>query len=291
MATFWVMVIQVPSDPADNEHHLKRTPNVPSPQWNNNYVPKNQYSSTTRFLFVAGLGGVGHHGWLAILKKGEVCRSAYDAELALKELWFGKDLLADDYAQEVKRILASTKESVGGGLICLNVRLSGGHMFSYPDNNSLKHHPNVYTLALLAEQVGVDLRILVQHRHPAPQLVSLSIHRNFLPLPAQAHQMTNQGALLNAQLDLIDPNFFVCSGFDSVKDLKTVIEEHVIGGMTTVPEHKLSTAIDEHYRGYIDDPDMAWTEIMEQIDSQKLKVKVLEMDAYYSHLKDTICQR
>ena len=164
-------------------------------------------------------------------------------------------------------------------------------MFSYPENNSLKHHPNVYTLALLAEEVGVDLRILVLHRHPAPQLVSLSIHRNLFPLPNQAHQMTNQAALLNAQLDLIDPRFFVCTGFDSVKDLRTVIEEHIIGGMTTVPERKLSTAIDKHYRGNIDDPDVAWAEISDHMDGKKLKPKIMEMDAYYSHLKDAICPR
>jgi len=300
LALFWLMVWSRDDQhlPAAAETSINygSMSNEPSIDWDKTFVPKEHFSSTTRFLFIAGLGGVGHHGWLAALKKGEVCRSAYDAEKALKELWFGKDTLADEFAQNFKDILASTKESIersdqGGGVICLNVRLAGGHMFSYPESNDPKHHPNVYTLALLAEEVGVDLRIVVQHRHPAPQLVSLSVHRNFLPLPSQAHQMTNQAAMLNSQLSLIDPQFFVCAGFDSLGDLRYTVEEHVIGSMVTVPPHRLSTAIQEYYRANIDDPNLAWSEIAKQKDGQNLKIKILEMNAYYSHLKESICPK
>jgi len=287
-----------------------------SVEWNQtSFVPKQQFSTTTRFLFVAGLGGTGHHGWLAVLKKSGVCRGSFKAEQALKELWMGQDLRADDHAARVQEILTQTKEYVerrttsgSGGIVCLNAVLPGGHLFSYPENNSPRHHPNVYTLARLAEEVGIDLRLVVLHRHPAPQLVSLSVHRQFLALPGQAHQMTNQGALLNAELLLLDPQFYVCAGFDAVWDLRHVIAEHVAGGMVTTtatttdagvvpsPDEAnnsllLSKSIKEHYRARMDDPRQAWSEIHKFKDGQKIQIKLVEMHAYYSYLKDIVCRR
>ena len=83
-------------------------------------------------------------------------------------------------------------------------------MLSYPTSNNVIHHPNIYTLIQVANDISstisstttkeeeeendtsykIDVRLLVVHREPTTQLVSLSINREFLPLDLESIQMS-----------------------------------------------------------------------------------------------------
>jgi hypothetical protein len=113
-------------------------------------------------------------------------------EEALVDLWWGDDSRAGEYAEQLKGALKHSARAVAdrewATVFCLNTLPNSNSrtMLSYPDNNSPLHHPSVYSLARLAEDVGADLRII------PPQLVSLSIYRRFVELPEEAQQMSNQ---------------------------------------------------------------------------------------------------
>jgi len=77
------------------------------------------------------------------------------------------------------------------------------------------HHPDMQTLAMLAEQARVDLRILVVSRDARDTLVSTSVHRlgEFPPWHEEAAVLGNAAAALAAELALVDPRFLVCARF------------------------------------------------------------------------------
>ena len=254
-------------------------------------VRKKQSSNRVRFLFVAGLGGTGHHGWQAVLEEGKVCKSSPSVKNAIKRLWFGEDSQSDRYAIELKAAFRKTASAVNlldnSTLFC--VHLVHGPMLSYPEKNNPTHHPNVWSLARLAEDSGVDLRIIVIHRHPANQLVSLSLHRHYMDLANEAHQMSNQGAILNSQLQLVDPNFFICTSFSTAVNDRFDIEQHVIGGMAGFEINKMSKAIKRFYRAEQDDPYAASREIQKAMQDNSARLKIDEMEFYYRYLTGIIC--
>lgn len=91
-------------------------------------------------------------------------------------------------------------------------------MMSYPNfggNNKAIRHPDVHLLARLAEQAGVDLRVVVIIRDPASILVSTTINRNFNPFHIQLRVLADNQAILLQQLREIDRRFWVCHDFDA----------------------------------------------------------------------------
>ena len=86
-------------------------------------------------------------------------------------------------------------------------------MMSYPNfggNDKSIHHPDVRFIAKIAEQAGVDLRILVLQRHAKQILVSTTIHRHFGKLNHQAHVLADNAMVLHGQLSALDGSFFEC---------------------------------------------------------------------------------
>jgi len=265
-------------------------------------VKKTVYSSRARFLFIAGLGGTGHHGWRAVLKGGHLCWPSNFPALVLWHLWFGADEESDMHAENLKRAFEERAQEavLAGGnnetsaLHCLNTAddRKDESMFSYPNNNDKTHHPNVYTLARIAEDAGIDLRIVVLHRHPANQLVSLSLNRDFMDLPGEAHQMSNQGGILNSQLQLIDPDFFVCTPFDSVSDERGMLQAFVSGGMEGRSGNgEVVKAVEMHYRAGRDDVDAAMRRIRNETNGKQIEIKIEEMTMYHEYLKEVLCKR
>lgn len=275
------------------------------------FVKKTQYSNQVRFLFVAGLGGTGHHGWKSVLYNGQVCQWARETEKNLRRFWYGANAQADHYADKVKadfqRIaVAAQMTNNNATLYCLHL-MGKGSMLSYPDFNNPTHHPNMWSLARLAEEAGVDLRLVIIHRHPANQLVSLSLHRKFMNLADESHQMANNGAFLNAQLQLIDPNFYMCVGFDAVNEERVALGTHVMGGMGQAPPStnatatshnnhtnpKLTQALAELYNiKHPDDPAAAMREMEAALpDGMGFNRKIQEMEMNYNLLRHDICTR
>jgi len=214
-------------------------------------VQRPSTNNFARFVFFAGLGGTGHHGWHATMAHSGACTTHPEAESRMRKLWYGDDGSVDlYYDQLVAELRKTTEHHVKTGtkqLYCLNT--IKGSMLSYPDCNSKRHHPDLVSLARAAADADADLRVVVLHRDPAPMLVSLSLHRELLPLAEEAQQMGNQAAILYAQLASIDPQLFLCAPFTGVVQRADQISNFVVGGLG----ESFADAIREHYLSKDDD--------------------------------------
>jgi len=210
--------------------------------------PTNNFA---RFVFFAGLGGTGHHGWHEAMGKSTACITHPKAESLMRKLWYGDDASVDVfYDQLVVELRQTTQHHIKTGvkqLYCLNI--IKGSMLSYPDCNSKRHHPDLVSLANAAAEARADLRVVVMHRDPAPMLVSLSLHRGLLPLAEEANQMSNQAAILYAQLSSIDPQLFICVPFTGVFERADHISDFVVSGLG----QSFAAAIRSHYIDKDDD--------------------------------------
>lgn len=214
-------------------------------------VPKPSTNNFARFVFFAGLGGTGHHGWHETMGKSSACIGHPAAEDHMRKLWYGDDSSVDLFFDKlVAELRDTTQHHINTGtkqLYCLNVLQ--GSMLSYPDCNSKRHHPDLVSLTRAAAEARADLRVVVMHRDPAPMLVSLSLHRNLLPLAEEANQMGNQAAILHAQLSSIDQNLFICVPFTGVVNRADQISAFVVGDLG----QSFTSAIHSHFIDKDDD--------------------------------------
>lgn len=196
-------------------------------------IRKSMYSNSTRFVFVAGIEGTGHH-LLAVLFK-----ECYDLGLCIEDtrlespiipakknfsggIFFvnGKeDLSTVERSREnfVNRLRAARNDHPER-LIILNTL--GIVMSSYPNfggPDKVFKRPDLPVLAHLAEEAGVDLRVLVLTRSPKDILVSTTVHRKFGGMQ-EALVLADNAAVLAAQVQLVDPKFVMCAPFDRLVD-------------------------------------------------------------------------
>lgn len=226
-----------------------------------------------RFVFFAGLGGTGHHGWQVVMQTEKLCEQHVQAEEHLRNLWYGDDGKADVYYTQLRNEFSSTVQRTPKNharLYCLNIL--AGSMLSYPDCNSKRHHPDLISLTRAAAEAVVDLRIVVMHRDPAPMLVSLSFHRNFMDAPMEAQQMGNQAAILSAQLQSIDSKFYMCTAFTGVYGHAEMLAQWLVGDLNDTAIGDFSRAIRKHYRDEVEDVTGAQFEIKQKAPHVQVKL-------------------
>lgn len=243
-------------------------------------IPQPPANNFARFVFFAGLGGTGHHGWHKTMGSSGACTTHHAAERRMRDLWYGNDESVDlSYDQLVAELRNTTLQHIKTGtkqLYCLNI--IKGSMLSYPDCNSKRHHPDLVSLSNAAADAGADLRIVVMHRDPAPMLVSLSLHRNLLPLAEEANQMGNQAAILHSQLAAIHPQSFMCTPFTGVVSRADAISNFVTQGMGG----SFADAIRSHYLSKEDDVAGARAEVLKH--AQKIVSKMKTWEAFHGLL-------
>ena len=108
----------------------------------------------------------------------------------------------------------------GGGIVPLNVlneRVSG--MMSYPNflgRTRALQNPDVPALAKLAEDAGVDLRIVLLLRHPR-SVVRSGMRRGYEKsgLIHAISMYTATLSLLSTHLSLLDPSFIACWRYEA----------------------------------------------------------------------------
>ena len=214
----------------------------PPPAGDDAIVAKRAFSNKARFVFVAGLGGSGHHAFKEVFGASRACR-AVDAETdrLMRALWY-EDAGAD--ATFAKFVAALARAARTPGLHCLN--LLRGTMLGYPDNNDKTHHPDLVTLAAACERAGADLRVVVLSRAPEPIVASTAVRRKYLGVAEEVTQMSNQLAFLSTQLEAVDAAFFVCVAYaPDASRVAGPVAAHLAGGLPT--EHHLAAAIARHY--------------------------------------------
>lgn len=216
------------------------------------FVKKTVFSEKTRFVFIAGLEGTGHHAYMDFFEAcadaaGGVCAASQSfvkllfnpgnkwdpVTLGMKP--FGVFVYPWDTPANSSGIQAMRQNLIrhfqlasnSGKLVLLNTLTSNANfdpelpgfagitpgMVSYPnyngDDKGLKH-VDVHELAYLAEQAGVDLRIVVGARPAGEILVSVIDHRHFLPPFVETAILADDAAALSAQLELVDDAFVMC---------------------------------------------------------------------------------
>jgi len=200
-------------------------------------VAKTHVSSKVRFVFFAGLEGSGHHGIrAAYVASGAICASG---EAVTRELHAGgvrprgafvygsqrgEDVRAHRAAAiDTFRRLDAEPRSRSARLVFLNAgdKSSRSGEMSYPNfggGDKALHTPDVAVLVRLAEDAGVDLRVVVFTRGAEDILRSTTVHRHFGTEVHEAAVLADSAAKLAAQLRMIDPAFVACVTTDALRD-------------------------------------------------------------------------
>jgi len=200
-------------------------------------VKKDAVSSKVRFVFFAGLEGSGHHGVNSAYKEcGVMCASA---KAVAQELLAGGDQPhgAFVYGRQTDEQIRSHRAAAidafrrveaehGSGparLVFLNAAPpllgDGTGEMSYPNysgSDKALHNPDVTVLARLAEDAGVDLRVVVLRRGAEDILRSTTMHRHFCSEAHEAAVLAESAAYLAAQLRMLDPAFVECVTIDAL---------------------------------------------------------------------------
>jgi len=230
-------------------------------QWARPLLAKRAHSAR-RLIFLAGLEGSGHHLWVALFKAcGATGRCTSDADLA-RQLWsngataglwsFETNLYKPRKAkrweythpdkhwyngfkqkeQEVRKSLHRVSQSSAPGLVLANnfvdtvrVRFKLGMMSypNFPEPMKIFKTPDVRLLAELAEDEGVDFRVLFLHRSAA-ELLKSTTERQFGGWDSEAVILEHNAQALRAQLQLLDPAFVLCVDYDRMPELPTGFE-------------------------------------------------------------------
>lgn len=198
------------------------------------FVRKTRFNETSRFVFVAGVEGTGHHAAGSFFEVCEEKRLCVGAKQVVQRLLYDggveptgifvyqrdtdPSLLLERRAKLIQHFVAM---SYGSNLNVINTAPSfkTTGMMSYPNflgKQRAFDHINLPVLASLAEKAGIDLRVLVLARDPLEILVSTTIHRVFDTRPVQAAVLADNAAVLAAELQLLDPEFFMCVPYDEI---------------------------------------------------------------------------
>lgn len=99
----------------------------------------------------------------------------------------------------------------------------GSGMFSYPNYNAQHKaldHPDALSLALMAESVGLDLRILVLQRS-GYEIISSTVNRNFGNGASEGKILIDNAAAMLAQIQLLSHDFFKCVKYRDLGKMKS----------------------------------------------------------------------
>eukprot|EP00438_Fugacium_kawagutii_P002999 Skav233478 [mRNA] locus=scaffold1310:45576:47465:+ [translate_table: standard] len=180
--------------------------------------PKRVVSESCRFIYFAGLEGTGHHFWQKMLPNLNPSKQ-WACDLSDDLWWYfatTKEAVRSKYLTRVKQLISDANRQLSsqtGAIVPLNVLCEKGGMHSYPsfggDARAIQI-PDLLALAKLAQDVKVDLRIVVMLRDPE-KVVSSGLRRGFERDFLHAiKRYTSVLASMKAQLDLLDPSFITC---------------------------------------------------------------------------------
>jgi len=124
----------------------------------------------------------------------------------------------------IKSYLKGLNEKSGDHLyyVGLESTLRTG-MFSYPNFNGIYKsldHPDIYQLGLLAEQAGIDYRILVIQRNSNAILKSVD-RRDFGRANEEPKILIDNAAVLHTQLTLLDRRFYHCIDYEDLATIRS----------------------------------------------------------------------
>ena len=203
-----------------------------------NHITKTRFSNNTRFIFVAGLEGTGHHFLGNILQGSHIFRVSsadpircnlmrLDSSRGLFDLNMDSDAYHQQEQKTIKLFRTLSSNSTSFTLRVLNTHIDANEncytgMMSYPNGISGTSWPDLGSLAEMAERAGIDLRIIVLTRPSIPMIRSISSRvRN---VQKNSHLAEIGAIKLSKQLSSIDASFYSCVSYD---DLTSVTRDAI----------------------------------------------------------------
>eukprot|EP00510_Aplanochytrium_minuta_P006830 CAMPEP_0184032230 /NCGR_PEP_ID=MMETSP0955-20130417/2866_1 /TAXON_ID=627963 /ORGANISM="Aplanochytrium sp, Strain PBS07" /LENGTH=701 /DNA_ID=CAMNT_0026318225 /DNA_START=117 /DNA_END=2222 /DNA_ORIENTATION=+ len=216
-----------------------------------------------RLVFFVGLEGTGHHLWQGIVMK-LLKANQLNAECKMNDVimhpaggcWApynnGKGFFcsgASESFQDGYKMAADAmirlKESNATGTHMLNLVHRGwkgncGSLASYPcfsGSEKNLQHPDVLKLAELAENIGIDFRVVLLMRKAEELVISDIWHRHFNighPKMYEERVLENNAASIYTTIATMDPKFYSCTQYD---DATFSTADHV-GSLMQIPTLK-----------------------------------------------------
>ena len=173
-------------------------------------IKKTKFSGGS-IIFVAGVEGVGHHAIYPIAMK-YVSSQTRDA--------MRNYIILDAHSKAGHNHLVKTLKSIKTlGLHFLNPDLDAGDVYSFPfgafrdcryrTNGRSICNPDLYDLAKVGEEAGMNFIIILLERTFQANLIADSIHRHLSTTFEQAKVLVNSHLVLTSALELLDPKFII----------------------------------------------------------------------------------
>lgn len=207
-------------------------------------IVKRNTNGKSRLIFVAGLEGTGHHAWSDMFKECvtlKKCEVEYNLTQALMHFDHTKHILHGLFGavdapfnalqiHKVMEIMQALSQRPGDNMYLVGltfVRLSA--MMSYPNYNGLNKaldHPDISTLAMIAEWAGIDFRVIVLLREAGDILKSTA--RRGIGGREEPKILLSNAAALHSQMLLLDRKFYHCVQYKELGKLSQHGKEQLV---------------------------------------------------------------
>ena len=222
-------------------------------------------------VFIAGLEGVGHH-MFSVLGRQHTTRPMYTALREYLAVASWKDDSLEQYGparqglvDELRRLQNQTVEEDGSTVFFLNTVFADEsvNMFSMPWGGPrcyLRRFARVmcnidlFDLARVVEEAGLDFRIVVLKRSLGASIVSASVNRNFGTIISQTRILSLSWSLLMESLRTIDSAFYGFLDYEDMIQEPSTSAVKLVNLLGLDPASSLAqhfnTTLQESYREY-----------------------------------------
>lgn len=201
----------------------------------NGFITKNFGYGKSRLLFVAGLEGAGHHAWQDMFQEcvtAKHCEVHVNLTQSLMQFdpvkltvhgLFGAEDAQINAAQlsNVFHMMKTIATMPGDRLYLVGLCfVKRSAMMSYPNYNGVNKaldHPDISTLAALAELAALDFRVLILQR--SAQEILASTRRRDIGGNDEPKVLLDNAAALYAQMKLVDRSFYHCVQYRDLGDM------------------------------------------------------------------------
>jgi len=206
-------------------------------------LPKMAYSNKTRFVFIVGLEGTGHHLWKPIWEAcslNSICLQPPTipgfklSDKAMKGGLNGVMIskpqvegIVNVFLNNINKVISDQPKTYVLNTWGHSDWSAGGGQMSYPSFMPSCRDlsiPDVRLMAELFETVGIDFRLLVVRRDPLDVLISTTVHRHFGTAIENGalYAKVIERSMIGEQLARLDSAFYECLVYE---DLNAIPEK------------------------------------------------------------------
>lgn len=201
-------------------------------------LQKTVFSNKTRFVFVMGLEGSGHHMFHKVFAKCKKCKcipSLHNfrfCQNSNKKGLFGSEITREEITQEMDYLQAEAEKwtSMKDATVFINTYCITCGESSYPNYGGhcrRYKYSDVRLMAEIFESLEIDFRVLIVLRNAVDVLLSTTVHRGYgeWVSAAQHYSAMVRDVMMHSQLERLDKAFFTYLDYDLLPDVPAEIGE------------------------------------------------------------------